>query len=239
MNELQKAKELMPKRFNISTNEAESLVKEAFAKGNGYRLRVKGLQHFNDPNPDGGGNPESTPAGGEPEFTLEHFQNFLDTNVDAQKAVQSRIDSAVSKGVESFKTNKLPGILQEEIAKRTEKTPEQIRIEEMESKITKMEAENTRKTIETEVAKQADKLGIDAEFALTFCVDPTSLDNTLKNVTKFNEYTEVLVEARVQQKVDERFADNYKKPADLTLPNSNATGNTSSLAIIQQQLNKQ
>ncbi|HDR7659266.1 TPA: DUF4355 domain-containing protein [Bacillus wiedmannii] len=204
-----------------------------------YRLRVKGLQHFSDPEPNGGGEPEPTPAGGEPEFTLDHFQSFLDTNVDAQKVIQSRIDSAVSKGVDSFKTNKLPGILQDEIAKRTEKTPQQIEMEEMKTEIAKMKADNTRKTIETEVAKQADKLGIDADFALTFCVDPTSLDNTLKNVAKFNEYAEALVSERVQKSVDERFANNYAKGADLKLPTTNETGNVSSLSLIQKQLMKQ
>jgi len=203
-----------------------------------YRLKLN-LQFFSE-----GG--EENPGGGEelggeqtPEFTLDHFQGFLDTNVDAQKVIQSRIDSAVSKGVESFKTNKLPSILQEEIAKRTEKTPEQIELDNMKAEIKKMQAENTRKTIETEVAKQADKLGIDADFALTFCVDPTSLDNTLNNVTKFNEYAESLVTERVQKSVDERFANNYAKGADLTLPKTNETGNTSSLAIIQKQLSKQ
>lgn len=203
-----------------------------------YRLKLN-LQFFSE-----GG--EENPGGGEelggeqtPTFTLDHFQNFLDTNVDAQKVIQSRIDSAVSKGVESFKTNKLPDILQSEIAKRTEKTPEQIELEGMKAEIAKIKAENTRKTIETEVAKQADKLGIDADFALTFCVDPTSLDNTLKNVTKFNEYTESLVAERVQKSVDERFANNYAKGAEMTLPKTNATGNVSSLEIIQKQLLKQ
>lgn len=203
-----------------------------------YRLKLN-LQFFSE-----GG--EENPGGGEelggekaPEFTLDHFQSFLDTNVDAQKVIQSRIDSAVSKGVESFKTNKLPDILQSEIARRTEKTPEQIELDNMKAEIKKMQAENTRKTIETEVAKQADKLGIDADFALTFCVDPTSLDNTLNNVTKFNEYAESLVAERVQKSVDERFANNYAKGAEMTLPKTNATGNVSSLEIIKKQLLKQ
>ncbi|RFB07665.1 DUF4355 domain-containing protein [Bacillus sp. OE] len=205
-----------------------------------YRLKLN-LQFFADGEGEGDNSGGDNGLDGDttPEFTLDHFQGFLDTNVDAQKVIQSRIDSAVSKGVESFKTNKLPSILQEEIAKRTEKTPEQIELEGMKAEIEKMKAENTRKTIETEVAKQADKLGIDADFALTFCVDPTSLDNTLKNVTKFNEYAETLVAERVQKSVDERFANNYAKGADLTLPKTNETGNTSSLAIIQQQLSKQ
>ncbi|PFP32553.1 hypothetical protein COJ93_26285 [Bacillus anthracis] len=203
-----------------------------------YRLKLN-LQFFSE-----GG--EENPGGGEelggekaPEFTLEHFQSFLDTNVDAQKIIQSRVDSGVSKGVESFKTKTMPDLIQKEIAKRTEKTPEQVQMEEMKAEIEKMKAENTRKTIETEVAKQADKLGINADFALTFCVDPTSLDKTLENVTKFNEYAESLVAERVQKSVDERFANNYAKGADLKLPNSNETGNTSSLAIIQKQMTKQ
>ncbi|PEI73876.1 capsid assembly scaffolding protein Gp46 family protein [Bacillus toyonensis] len=204
-----------------------------------YRLRVKGLQHFSDPEPNGGGDPEPTPAGSEPEFTLDHFQSFLDTNVEAQKIFQSRVDSGVSKGVEAYRTKTVPDLIQKEIAKRTEKTPEQLRIEEMESKITKMEAENTRKTIETEVAKQADKLGIDADFALKYCIDPTSFDNTIKNVEGFNEYVESLVSDRVQKSVDERFANNYAKGADMALPKTNATGNVSSLELIQKQLMKQ
>ncbi|MFT4140193.1 MAG: DUF4355 domain-containing protein [Bacillus sp. (in: firmicutes)] len=203
-----------------------------------YRLRVKGLQHFSDAEPNDGGEPEPTPAGGEPEFTLEHFQSFLDTNVDAQKVMQSRIDSGVSKGVESFKTKTMPDLIQKEIAKRTEKTPEQVQMEEMKAEIEKMKAENTRKTIETEVAKKADKLGINADFALAFCVDPTSLDNTLENITKFNDYAESLVADRVQKSVDERFANNYAKGADLKLPTTNETGNTSSLALIQKQMMK-
>ncbi|PEP36675.1 hypothetical protein CN575_02595 [Bacillus wiedmannii] len=203
-----------------------------------YRLKLN-LQYFAEGEGDNSGGDNGLDGDTTPEFTLDHFQGFLDTNVDAQKVIQSRIDSAVSKGVESFKTNKLPSILQEEIAKRTEKTPEQIELDNMKAEIKKMQAENTRKTIETEVAKQADKLGIDADFALTFCVDPTSLDNTLKNVTKFNEYAESLVAERVQKSVDERFANNYAKGADLKLPNSNEKGNTNSLAIIQQQLSKQ
>ncbi|MEK4711142.1 capsid assembly scaffolding protein Gp46 family protein [Bacillus sp. FSL R10-2780] len=203
-----------------------------------YRLN---LQFFAE-GEEGGENPGGgEELGGEkaPEFTLDHFQSFLDTNVDAQKVVQSRVDSGVSKGVESFKTKTMPDLIQKEIAKRTEKTPEQIEMEEMKNEIAKMKSENIRKTIETEVAKQADKLGIDADFALTFCIDPTSLDNTIKNVTKFNEYAETLVSERVQKSVDERFANNYAKGADLTLPKTNEIGNTSSLSIIQKQMIKQ
>ncbi|WP_242305795.1 DUF4355 domain-containing protein [Bacillus cereus group sp. BfR-BA-01451] len=204
-----------------------------------YRLRLKGLQHFSDPEPNGGGEPEPTPTGGESEFTLDHFQNFLDTNVDAQKLMQSRIDSGVSKGVEAYRTKTVPELIEKEIAKRTEKTPEQVQMEEMKAEIEKMKAENTRKTIETEVAKHADKLGIDAEFALKYCVDAASLDNTLNNIKGFNDYVESLVSDRVQKSVDERFANNYAKGAEMTLPKTNATGNVSSLEIIQKQLLKQ
>ncbi|MDX5886550.1 DUF4355 domain-containing protein [Bacillus cereus group sp. BfR-BA-00999] len=203
-----------------------------------YRLKLN-LQFFSE-----GG--EENPGGGEelggeqaPAFTLDHFQSFLDTNVDAQKLMQSRIDSGVSKGVEAYRTKTVPELIEKEIAKRTEKTPEQVQMEEMKAEIEKMKAENTRKTIETEVAKHADKLGIDAEFALKYCVDAASLDNTLNNIKGFNDYVESLVSDRVQKSVDERFANNYAKGAEMTLPKTNATGNVSSLEIIQKQLLKQ
>jgi len=205
-----------------------------------YRLKLN-LQFFAEGEGEGDNSGGDNGLNGDttPEFTLDHFQSFLDTNVDAQKVIQSRIDSAVSKGVESFKTNKLPSILQEEIAKRTEKTPEQIELEEARKERAEMKAEMARFKIEAEVAKRADSLNIDADFALKYCIDPTSLDNTIKNVEGFNEYVESLVSARVQKSVDERFATNYAKSADLTLPKTNETGNTSSLAIIQKQLSKQ
>lgn len=227
----------MSEHFNVATNEAESLIKEAFAKGNGYRLRVKGLQHFSDPEPSGGGDPEPTPAGGELKFTLEHFQSFLDTNVDAQKVVQSRIDSAVSKGVESFKTKTMPGILQEEIAKRTEKTPQQIEMDEMKAEIEKIKQENAVKTIEAEVAKRADEFGIDAQVALDFCLTDT-LDGTIEKVNKLNEFIEKAVKERTQLAVDERFKQNYVKRDNEVDLSSNTKGNFNSLDIIRQQIEK-
>ncbi|KNF09309.1 hypothetical protein CLPU_3c00870 [Gottschalkia purinilytica] len=171
-------------------------------------------------------------------FTLDDFNNFLESNVEAQKILQSRIDSAVSKGVESFKQNKMPKLIQEEINKRSSKTPEQLQLEEMKQEIEKMKQENTRKTIETEIAKQADKLGIEVDFALDFCIDSTSLENTLEKVNKFNEYVEKIVEERVQTSVNERFKQNYNKPQQNISLENNTTSNYNSLDIIKQQLGK-
>ena len=48
-------------------------------------------------------------------LTVEDYKNILETNKAIQGYNQSQLDSAVSKGVESFKTKKMPGIIESEI----------------------------------------------------------------------------------------------------------------------------
>ena len=85
-------------------------------------------------------------------LTVEDYKNILETNKAIQGYNQSQLDSAVSKGVESFKTKKMPGIIESEIKKATapkHETPEQKaqreQMEAMETRLKEMEEKNDRK----------------------------------------------------------------------------------------------
>lgn len=77
-------------------------------------------------------------------FTLDQYKTLLQTNKEIQGYNQSQIDSFVSKGVESFKTNKMPGYIEEAVKKATippDETPEQKQIRELEEKFAALEKE--------------------------------------------------------------------------------------------------
>ncbi|HAP4600402.1 TPA: hypothetical protein IUW73_003272, partial [Enterococcus faecalis] len=78
---------------------------------------------------DGGGN--------EPEFTIDDFKAFVESNEDAQKFIQSQSQSAADKQLEAWKQNNLEKIKETTIKEYEEskknKTPEQIKLEELQA----------------------------------------------------------------------------------------------------------
>lgn len=76
--------------------------------------------------------------------TVDQYKQLLEGNPTIKGYAQSQIDSFVSKGVESFKTNKMPTYIQEAVKKATEPkdlTPEQKQIKELEEKFAQLEKE--------------------------------------------------------------------------------------------------
>ncbi|MGO5414271.1 capsid assembly scaffolding protein Gp46 family protein, partial [Slackia isoflavoniconvertens] len=110
------------------------------------KLLPMNLQMFAD----GGGN--------EPEFTIDDFKAFVESNEDAQKFIQSQSQSAADKQLEAWKQNNLDKLKQEAVQQYEEskktKTPEQIALEKLQAEF---EAEkNLRVTSENKafVAEQ-------------------------------------------------------------------------------------
>lgn len=87
------------------------------------KLLPMNLQMFAD----GGGN--------EPEFTIDDFKAFVESNEDAQKFIQSQSQSAADKQLEAWKQNNLDKLKQEAVKQYEEakknKTPEQLELEKL------------------------------------------------------------------------------------------------------------
>lgn len=177
-----------------------------------------------------------------PGFTIEHFNTFVESNVDAQRAIQSKVDAESQRLYKKFKDEEVPNLVNAEVAKLTQKTPEMIEIENIKKQLADSQANEQRKTIEADVATRATDLGIDPKIAREFCIDPTSLDNTIKKIETLDAYLDKIADERAQTLVDNRFKQNYQvagaaTPPEEKLKDTNQAGNMSSLDIIQKQLN--
>ena len=79
-------------------------------------------------------------------ITVDDYKAILENNQAIKVYNQSSLDSAISKAVESYKTKKLPQLVDEEIKKRNNKdlTPEQIELTELKAQIEQMKLDNAR-----------------------------------------------------------------------------------------------
>lgn len=76
------------------------------------------------------------------ETTISDFDTYFKDNEAASKWLQSYTDSKVTKGIDTFKTNKLPTILEEELKKVSNQdlTPEQIQLQELQQQIEELKS---------------------------------------------------------------------------------------------------
>ena len=83
-------------------------------------------------------------------LTIEDFKNVLANNKEIKAYYTSALDSGISKAVnshdEKFKKEKLPGIIEAEIKKRSNegKSETEIQLQEMKEQLEKMKAEKLR-----------------------------------------------------------------------------------------------
>ena len=103
--------------------------------------------------------------------TVDDYKNMLASNEVIKAYYQSSFDSAVGSAVtkhdEKFKKEKLPSIIEEAVkAKSNEgKTPEQIKLQELEKKLADMESEKQKaELLNTNTAKLKEK-GLDIGLA--------------------------------------------------------------------------
>lgn len=104
---------------------------------------------------------------------LEDYKKLISENNEIKGYNQSLVDSAVSKGVESFKSKKMPEYIEKAIkAKSNEgKTPEQIKLQELEKKLSDMELEKQKvELLNTNSAKLKEK-GLDTSLAKYISTD--------------------------------------------------------------------
>ncbi|EGO2625190.1 DUF4355 domain-containing protein [Enterococcus faecalis] len=141
------------------------------------KLLPMNLQMFAD----GGGN--------EPEFTIDDFKAFVESNEDAQKFIQSQSQSAADKQLEAWKQNNLDKLKQEAVQQYEEskktKTPEQIALEKLQAEF---EAEkNLRVTSENKAFVAEQIAGLKLEDELSESVSQFMLNNLVSSDTEFTQ----------------------------------------------------
>lgn len=147
-------------------------------------------------------------------LTVDEFKNLLNTNEGVKGYQQSLIDSAVSKGVASYETNTLPKKIEEAIkqASNKNKTPEQIKLEELEEKLAEMESQKIKAELQNKYTKTLTEKGFDTSL-LDLCFDESeeNFNSKLEKITN-------IIQASTEKEVQTRLKDGEYKP-----PKSNNT----------------
>ncbi len=135
------------------------------------------------------------------DLTLDEVKNFLETNQDGKKYIQSYGDRRVTEGIEKFKNGSMQTIINDEVLKATgkKKTPEQLRIEELEKNFNEQKAKAERAE---KIAKYKDVLAekkIPGEMIDYFLTDDDETTNT--RIDNFATYVEGMVSSSVKEKM--------------------------------------
>ncbi|GGA31137.1 capsid assembly scaffolding protein Gp46 family protein [Psychrobacillus lasiicapitis] len=139
-------------------------------------------------------------------LTADNVKTFLETS-EAKKVLQPKLDAHFTKSLETWKTNNLDSLIEEEVKKRNpDETPEQKRIRELEEKLQSQEKESKLSKLKETALKHATKQGLDSAFASKY-IERFIGDDETATTTLLDELKTDL-DGLVNTQVDARFKEN-------------------------------
>ncbi|MGG1105628.1 DUF4355 domain-containing protein [Bacillus subtilis] len=140
--------------------------------------------------------------------SADKVKGFLETE-EGKKLIQPRLDSYFTKGLDTWKSNNLESLIEEELQKRNpSKTPEQIELEKLRSEIERERAARNREALVNKALNVADEKQLPKGVIDYFIGEDE--ETTLANLSKFEE----TFNAAVQNAVDIKFKEsgtNFEK----------------------------
>ncbi|MCY7983362.1 DUF4355 domain-containing protein [Bacillus inaquosorum] len=140
--------------------------------------------------------------------SADKVKGFLETD-EGKRLIQPRLDSYFTKGLETWKSNNLESLIEEELQKRNpSKTPEQIELEKLRSEIERERAARNREALVNKALNVADEKQLPKGVIDYFIGEDE--ETTLANLSKFEE----TFNAAVQNAVDIKFKEsgtNFEK----------------------------
>ncbi len=149
------------------------------------------------------------------EITLEQFKNALENNLEVKGYYDSIVDKSVSKrldkGIESWKTNNLENIINEEINKRyPQKTEAEIKFEEQQEQLEK--AMEEKRQLELQIKYQTIMAENNLPMDILDFVAGKDVETTISNIERFKSTTDTYIAKKVQDGIDERLRRNVYIP---------------------------
>lgn len=130
--------------------------------------------------------------------TVEGVKGFLDTE-EGKKLLQPRLDAHFTKSLETWKTNNLEKLIDEEVRKRNPgKTPEQIELEKLRKEIEDERKARNREALVNKALKIADEKAL-PKGVIDFFVGEDE-DGTISNLSKLEEEFNAAVTKAVEAK---------------------------------------
>ena len=137
--------------------------------------------------------------------SADKVKGFLDTD-EGKKLLQPRLDSYFAKGLDTWKTNNLDKIVEEEVNKRNpQKTPEQIELEKLRKEIEDERKARNRESLVNKALKVADEKKLPKGIIDFFIADDE--ENTLTNLSKLEEEYSKAIQSAVDSKFKEHGRD--------------------------------
>lgn len=126
---------------------------------------------------------------------------------EAKKLYQSDLDSKISKGINTFKEQSLPKLVEDEISKRyPAETPEQKKMKELELKIAELDKKNQTERLNAFKLQEMVNNKIPVEFK--DFINGDSEDTVKTNIDTFNK----LFGTKISEEVQNKFKDNGRTP---------------------------
>lgn len=152
-------------------------------------------------------------------LTLDAFKEKIANDKSFKSFMDSENDKYYSKALETWKSNNLQTIINDEVLKATgkKKTPEQIQIEELQKKFEAQEKENTRLKNESTVKSMLSEAGFDPSKALEFF----NIDDMENMETRIGNF-KALIDEKTQAGIKDAIASGSYTP-----PGENGSGELS------------
>lgn len=145
-------------------------------------------------------------------LTLDAFKEKIANDKSFKSFMDSENDKYYSKALETWKSNNLQTIINDEVLKATgkKKTPEQIQIEELQKKFEAQEKENTRLKNESTVKSMLSEAGFDPSKALEFF----NIDDMENMETRIGNF-KALIDEKTQAGIKDAIASgSYTPPGE-------------------------
>lgn len=152
-------------------------------------------------------------------LTLDAFKEKIANDKSFKSFMDSENDKYHSKALETWKSNNLQTIINDEVLKATgkKKTPEQIQIEELQKKFEAQEKENTRLKNESTVKSMLSEAGFDPSKTLEFF----NIDDMENMETRIGNF-KALIDEKTQAGIKDAIASGSYTP-----PGENGSGELS------------
>lgn len=140
-------------------------------------------------------------------ITKEKVQEYVEKEPDAKAWIDSVKDKHLQKGLETWKSNHLESMINDEIKKRfPEKSEQELEVERLKSEINKMKLEKEKETLTNKTMQIASERNLPIELAGFFIGE--NEESTLKNLTVL----ESAFQGYVQKALEERLKTNGYTP---------------------------
>lgn len=142
-------------------------------------------------------------------MTADRVGAYLETD-DGKKLLQPTLDKYHSKGLETWKTNNLSKLMDDEIKKRyPDADPKDAKLAELQAQFEQMKAESTRKDLTNKALKLATEKGLPVEM-IDFLVG-TDEETTTNNLAAFEKVFNDKLSAGIEAKLK---SNTHIPPAD-------------------------